>query len=37
MTKEQIKAIGGWSSDAVEKYMRGAEAIQVRASGCMGF
>jgi site-specific recombinase XerD len=36
MSKEQIKAIGGWGSDAVERYMRATEAIYTHASTRMG-
>jgi integrase len=37
MSKEQIKAIGGWSGEAVERYMRAREVAQLRASRLMGF
>lgn len=37
MTKEQIKAIGGWSGEAVERYMRAREVAQLKASTLMGF
>ena len=37
MSKEQIQAIGGWTSEAVQRYLRAREAMQLRASHCMGF
>lgn len=36
MTKEQIKAIGGWTSDAVDRYLRAVEPLQQGASRLMG-
>jgi site-specific recombinase XerD len=36
MSKEQIKAIGGWSSEAVEKYMRARAVAQLGVSAKMG-
>lgn len=36
MTKEQVKAIGGWTSDAVDRYLRAVEPLQKGASRLMG-
>lgn len=36
ITKEQIMTIGGWSSDAVDRYLRPLETVQLRASSRMG-
>jgi site-specific recombinase XerD len=37
LTKEQIMALGGWSSGAVERYLRDHELLQLAPSRCMGF
>jgi site-specific recombinase XerD len=37
LTKEQIMALGGWSSGAVERYLRDHELLQLAPSKRMGF
>ncbi len=36
LTKEQIKAIGGWTSESVDRYIRAREASQIGVSSKMG-
>lgn len=37
LTKEQIMTIGGWSSNAVDTYLRPLETVKLKASARMGF